>query len=284
MISPSVPVVLVGCGNMGQAMLSGWLRNSLQPEVLVIATRKGPSALPLESQKTTLRFFPGSSALPKNLRAAAVVLAIKPDSLPEAARDCRFLAEPETVFLSVVAGIPLETLQAYLGPEARIVRAMPNTPAAVGRGATVLCAGPRVSESQKALCQFLGESTGMAFWLDDESLMDTVTALSGSGPAYVFHMTEALAEAGKILGLPANLAMALARQTICGAGELMYQSSATASQLRKNVTSPGGTTEAGLGVLMPELSSLMTKTLRAAEKRGEILGTKRSAKPTINDA
>lgn len=283
MISPSIPVVLVGCGNMGRAMLSGWLRSGLEPEAIVIATGKGASPLPAESQKAALRFFPGSSALPKRLKAAAVVLAVKPDSLPEAAKDCRFLAGPETVFLSLIAGIALETLQAYLGPEARIVRAMPNTPAAVGRGATALCPGPGVSENQKTLCQYLGESTGLALWLDNESLMDAVTALSGSGPAYVFHMTEALAEAGERLGLPPNLAMALARQTVCGAGELMYQSPATPSQLRRNVTSPGGTTEAGLRVLMPELKSLMAKTLRAAEIRGEILGTNRGAKTTIKD-
>ncbi|NKD44861.1 pyrroline-5-carboxylate reductase [Haematospirillum jordaniae] len=284
MLSPLKPVVLFGCGNMGRAMLSGWLRNGFDPGHILVIARRGHADLPEGTQHPALRVVQNVGDLPRTLKASAVVFAVKPRALAGVMGSCRFLVNPETVFLSVAAGISLKTLQDGLGSQARSVRAMPNTPTAVGRGVTALCAGPGVGEEQKKLCHTLGESTGLAVWLDDEHLMDAVTALSGSGPAYVFHMTEALTKAGEALGLPPGLATALARHTVCGSGELMYQSADTAEQLRQYVTSPGGTTEAGLSVLMPELTALMTRTLQAAAERSAYLGTKESHTDAINNS
>ncbi|NKD85474.1 pyrroline-5-carboxylate reductase [Haematospirillum jordaniae] len=284
MLSPLKPVVLFGCGNMGRAMLSGWLRNGFDPGHILVIARRGHADLPEGTQHPALRVVQNVGDLPRTLKASAVVFAVKPRTLAGVMGSCRFLVNPETVFLSVAAGISLKTLQDGLGSQARSVRAMPNTPTAVGRGVTALCAGPGVGEEQKKLCHTLGESTGLAVWLDDEHLMDAVTALSGSGPAYVFHMTEALTKAGEALGLPPGLATALARHTVCGSGELMYQSADTAEQLRQYVTSPGGTTEAGLSVLMPELTALMTRTLQAAAERSAYLGTKESHTDAINNS
>ncbi|NKD77389.1 pyrroline-5-carboxylate reductase [Haematospirillum sp. H1815] len=284
MLSPLMPVVLVGCGNMGRAMLSGWLRNGFDPGNILVIARKGHADLPEGAQHPDLRVLRDIGDLPRTQKASAVVFAVKPGAMAGVMGSCRFLVNPETVFLSVAAGISLKTLQDGLGSQTRSVRAMPNTPTAVGRGVTALCAGPGVGEEQKKLCHTLGESTGLAVWLDDERLMDAVTALSGSGPAYIFHMTEALTKAGEALGLPPRLATALARHTVCGSGELMYQSADTAEQLRQYVTSPGGTTEAGLAVLMPELTSLMTRTLQAAAERSAYLGTRESHADAIKNS
>ena len=284
MLSPLMPVILVGCGNMGQAMLSGWLHSGFDPGNILVIARWGHADLPEGAQHPDLRVLRDIGDLPRTQKASAVVFAVKPGALAGVMDSCRFLVNPETVFLSVAAGIALKTLQDGLGLQARSVRAMPKIPTAVGRGVTALCAGPGVGEEQKKLCHTLGESTGLAVWLDDERLMDAVTALSGSGPAYIFHMTEALAKAGEALGLPPGLATALARHTVCGSGELMYQSADTAEQLRQYVTSPGGTTEAGLAVLMPELTPLMTRTLQAAAERSRYLGTRESHANTIKNS
>lgn len=261
-------IVLVGCGKMGQAMLNGWLAQGVDAaRVLVV----DPFAKGLPAGVQTLT---EASAIPAGATADVVVVAVKPQVLADAIAPYRQFAASGAVFLSVAAGKTIAGFHALLGAEAKIVRAMPNTPAAVGRGMTVLCAGAGVSEAEKARCQTLAQAVGVAAWLEDEALMDAVTAISGSGPAYIFHLTEALEQAARALGLPEELSAVLARQTVAGAGELLAQASESPEQLRKNVTSPGGTTAAALEVLMnPEtgLPPLMVRATAAAERRGREL-------------
>jgi pyrroline-5-carboxylate reductase len=182
-------------------------------------------------------------------------------------------AGPATVFLSVAAGKTLAVFETYLGSEAVVVRAMPNTPAAIGRGMIVGCPNERVSDGQKALCDSLMAAVGEVAWIDDEALMDAVTGVSGSGPAYVFLLIECLAQAGRAAGLPGDLADRLALVTVSGAGELARQSAESPTVLRENVTSPNGTTQAALEVLMAEdgLAPLMTKAVAAATQRSREL-------------
>lgn len=269
MTTPHYQIVLVGCGKMGQAMLNGWLAQGVGADQVLVVD---PSATGLPAGVAAL---PNASALPAGTTAEVVVVAVKPQVLADAIAPYRQFAATGAVFLSVAAGKTIASFHALLGADAKIVRAMPNTPAAVGRGMTVLCAGAGVSAAEKARCQTLAEAVGIAAWLADEDLMDAVTAISGSGPAYVFHMTEALAQAGRALGLPDDVSAVLARQTVAGAGELLARASDSPEQLRKNVTSPGGTTAAALEVLMdPEtgLPPLMARATAAAERRGRELG------------
>jgi pyrroline-5-carboxylate reductase len=182
----------------------------------------------------------------------------------------------KAVFLSIAAGKPIAFFRAHLGGDKAIVRAMPNTPAAVRRGITVCCAGPGIDARGRELCQSLLEAVGEVGWIEDESLMDAVTAVSGSGPAYVFLLAETLAEAGIRQGLPADLATRLARATVAGSGELLRQSEDSSEQLRKNVTSPGGTTAAALAVLMTQpggVPDLMIEAVAAATRRGKELAS-----------
>jgi pyrroline-5-carboxylate reductase len=205
----------------------------------------------------------------------AVVLAVKPQAMAEVLGEVAPLARPGSVVLSVAAGWTIGNFQKVLGSEAAIVRAMPNTPAAVGRGVSVLCANAQVSAEQRALCGALLAAVGEVHWIDDETLMDAVTGVSGSGPAYVFYLAECLAEAGIAAGLPRDLAAGLARATVSGAGELLHRSPLAASQLRENVTSPGGTTAAALEVLRAEegLKALMEKAVAAAVRRSRELSS-----------
>jgi pyrroline-5-carboxylate reductase len=191
----------------------------------------------------------------------------------DVARHYRRFATPETVFLSIAAGKTLAFFSRQLGAEAAIVRAMPNTPAAIGRGITVACPNPYASAVQIALCDRLLAAAGEVAWVDDEALIDAVTAVSGSGPAYVFLLIECLAKAGIAAGLPADLAVRLARATVAGSGELARLSSEPAEVLRQNVTSPGGTTRAALDVLMAAdgLETLMRKAVAAAAARSREL-------------
>ena len=181
--------------------------------------------------------------------------------------------QPGTVFLSIAAGKPLRYFAAALGADAAVVRAMPNTPAAIGRGMTVLCANDRAGREDRAVCGALMAAVGEVAWIDDEALMDAVTAVSGSGPAYVFYLIECLAEAAVVAGLPAALAARLARQTVLGAAELARQSDAAPATLRENVASPGGTTEAALKVLMGAagLQPLLTHAVAVAAQRSREL-------------
>ena len=259
-------ILLVGCGKMGGALLNGWLARGT-PAALVSVIEPMRPTVP-----DGVSHYAAATALAPDYRPSVVVFAVKPQSMDEVAPAYAKFAGPETVFLSIAAGKPIGYFEAALGGGA-IVRAMPNTPAAVGRGITVLCANDRVSAQQKAVCTGLMESVGDVAWIDDEALMDAVTGLSGSGPAYVFHLVEAMAAAGEAAGLPGELAMQLARATVAGSGELLAQSSDPAGTLRENVTSPGGTTAAALEILMGPsgLTKLMTAAIvRATERSREL--------------
>lgn len=263
-------VVLVGGGRMGGALAAGWRRGPLAPTRLVVVEPDEAAAArlaPLGAARV-----PTPAALPRDSEFAAIVYAVKPQVMVEILPACAGAGGADTVHLSVAAGCPIALFERHLGP-VPIVRAMPNTPAAIGRGMTVACANDAVGCTQRALCKRLLEAVGAVAWIDDESLMDAVTAVSGSGPAYVFLLAECLAEAAAAAGLPAPLARRLAEETVAGAGALMAESEGSAAALRRNVTSPGGTTEAALSVLMAAdgLAPLMTRAVRAAAARARAL-------------
>jgi pyrroline-5-carboxylate reductase len=258
-------ILLVGCGKMGGALLAGWKKRPSAETIAVIEPMA--AAMPKGVKR-----YAAIAALPKNFVPAVVVFAVKPQSLAEALPAyIRFAGK--AVFLSIAAGKTLRFFARHLGDEAAVVRTMPNTPAAIGRGITVACANPNVTATQQKLCGRLLKAAGEVAWIDDEALLDPVTAVSGSGPAYVFLLIECLAEAGVAAGLPRDLALRLARATVAGSGELARLSSDDASQLRKNVTSPGGTTEAALKVLMADngLAPLMRRAIGAATVRSREL-------------
>lgn len=236
------PILLVGFGKMGGAMLSGWRERGLQAAVAVDPARP-PSPGPEVSVVAS------AADIPAGFAPAAVVLAVKPQNAAETLPlYARFATS--AVMLSIMAGRTIAGMTKLLGPGAPIVRAMPNTPAAVRQGVTVACPGPGVSAAQRALCDTLLGAIGAVAWVEDEGLLDPVTAVSGSGPAYVFLLAELLEAAAVAQGIPADLARLLARQTVAGSGALLAASSEDAAQLRRNVTSPKGTTEAALAVLM----------------------------------
>jgi pyrroline-5-carboxylate reductase len=263
-------VLLVGCGKMGGAMLQGWLERGSARRFVVV--EPGPGAAVFAARPDVV-VHGDAIALDLDLRPSVVVLAVKPQMMDAAIRHYQRFAGPDTVFLSIAAGKTLTYFARHLGEQAAIVRAMPNTPAAIGRGITVACPNPRVGPAQIALCNRLLAAVGEVGWVDDERLMDAVTAVSGSGPAYVFLLIECLAKAGSASGLPEDLALRLARATVAGAGELARLSSEPAGVLRQNVTSPGGTTLAALNVLMAEdgLEPLLAKAVAAAAARSREL-------------
>ena len=262
------PVALVGAGKMGGAMLEGWLALGLEPQqALVIDPKPAPEIQTLAGRGVTLN--PPRSTMSK---ARVVFLAVKPQVAAEVLPGVSGLVGDDTVVVSIMAGKTLAFLESVL-PGAALVRAMPNTPAAIGRGMTVAVPNKKVTAAQKKLAHNLLAATGAVEWIEDETLMDAVTAVSGSGPAYIFHLTEALAKAGVVVGLPPQLAETLARATVAGSGELLHRSPHHPAILRQNVTSPGGTTAAALNVLMaPDgLEALMTKAVAAATKRSREL-------------
>ncbi len=261
-------LVLVGAGKMGGALLEGWLRLGLNPKnAAVLEPQPAPDIAALAQRGVKL------NPDPKTLSGAtAVVIAVKPQIAAQAVPALAPLVSPSTVVVSIMAGRTLQFLGAALNRPCALVRAMPNTPAAIGRGITV--AVPRsASAAQRELADRLLAATGAVEWIDDEALMDAVTAVSGSGPAYVFLLAEALAQAGVAAGLPAPLAARLARETVAGAGELLHRSPLPAAVLRENVTSPGGTTAAALTVLLGEngVAALMTRAVAAATARSREL-------------
>jgi pyrroline-5-carboxylate reductase len=263
-------LVLVGAGKMGGALLQGWLQLGLAPaQLAVIEPQPSPDIAALAPRGLKL-----NPALDGLARPAAVVIAVKPQNADEIMPMLVPIASGPTVFVSIMAGKTLAFLTRSLTPQAAIVRSMPNTPAAVGRGITVAVANPQTNPAQRALANRLLAATGGVEWVDDESLLDAVTAVSGSGPAYVFLLAESLAKAGAAAGLPPPLAARLARATIAGSGELLHRSALDAAMLRQNVTSPGGTTAAALDVLMAEqgLDPLMRKAVAAATRRSRELG------------
>jgi pyrroline-5-carboxylate reductase len=262
------PLVLIGAGNMGGAMLEGWLALGLDPAKVVVIE---PQPAPVVSALTArgVRLNPDL----RGLQAAAIIIAVKPQMAPEVVPELGPLLGHSTVVVSIMAGRRLAFLEQALPAGAAIVRAMPNTAAAVGRGITVAVANAKVAASQRDLADRLLGATGRVEWIADEALLDAVTAVSGSGPAYVFLLAESLARAGAAAGLPAELAERLARATVDGAGELLHRSPLDAATLRKNVTSPGGTTAAALDVLMDKngLDPLLERAVAAATKRSRDL-------------
>lgn len=265
------PLLLVGCGKMGGALLRGWLDRGLPPAEVAIVE---PNAKTIcESLPAGLRLLPDAAALPADFAPAVVVLAVKPQAMDGVLPAYRRFVRPGTVFLSIAAGKTIAFFERHLGAEAAILRAMPNTPAAIGRGITVGCPNANVTADQKAQCGALLEAAGDVAWVEAEALLDPVTAVSGGGPAYVFLLIECLARAGVEAGLPEDLAMRLARATVAGAGELAWRSPEPPSVLRQNVTSPGGTTLEALKILgAPDgLQPLLTKAIAAATRRSREL-------------
>ena len=261
-------VVLVGAGRMGGALLEGWLRLGLDAKhVAVIEPQPSPQISAFVNRG--LRLNPDLKSLGS---VTAIVVALKPQVAPQALPALVPLISASTVVVSIMAGRTLQFLAGALKETNALVRAMPNTPAAIGRGITVAMAR-NASVAQRQLADRLLAATGSVEWVDDETLMDAVTAVSGSGPAYVFLLAEALAQAGAASGLPPQLAAKLARETVAGSGELLHRSPLDAAALRENVTSPGGTTAAALAVLMAKdgLSPLMAKAVAAATKRSREL-------------
>jgi pyrroline-5-carboxylate reductase len=259
-------IVLVGAGKMGGAMLEGWLGLGLDPNTLaVIEPQPSPEVAALAARG--VRLNPAGSAA-----ADAIVLAVKPQVAPEIMPTVAPRVGVATVVVSIMAGRTLGFLAQHL-PQAALVRAMPNTPAAIGRGITVAVPNARVSSGQRTLVHRLLSATGVVEWIADEGLMDAVTAVSGSGPAYLFLLAEALAQAGTAAGLPAELSAKLARATVAGSGELLHRSPLDPAILRQNVTSPGGTTAAALDVLLgPDgLARLMNRAVAAATRRSREL-------------
>jgi pyrroline-5-carboxylate reductase len=261
-------LVLVGAGKMGGALLEGWLRLGLDPRrIAVLEPLPRPEVAALAAHG--LRLNPDPNTLNN---AAAVVIALKPQVAAQALPALALLVSASTVVVSIMAGRTLQFLSTALARPCALVRAMPNTPAAIGRGITV--AVPRNANStQRELADRLLAATGSVEWIDDEALMDAVTAVSGSGPAYVFLLAETLAQAGAAAGLPLPLAQKLARETVAGSGELLHRSALDAAALRENVTSTGGTTAAALAVLMGQngLAALMTRAIAAATARSREL-------------
>lgn len=268
----SGPLLLVGCGKMGGALLEGWLGRGLDPASVWIVEPSGDHLRAFLDRG--VRQVAAADALPRDLKPALIVLAVKPQMLEAALPQYRGFAEAGAAVLSIAAGWRIAAFEEVLGSQTPVVRAMPNTPAAVGRGMTVLCANTHCDGALRGLAGDLLAAVGETAWVEDEGLIDPVTAVSGGGPAYVFLLIECLAEAGEKAGLPADLAMQLARVTVSGAGALVDQSSEPAATLRKNVTSPAGTTLEALNVLMAEdgLQPLMTKAIAAATARSRELG------------
>lgn len=274
MTSAAGGLLLVGCGKMGGALLSGWIEAGRSPASITVVE---PEAASFRKAVSSLPEGIGHVKSPHELsgayRAAIVVLAVKPQIMDEVVPNFRRFADDGAAILSIAAGRTIDYFQDGLGKRSAIVRAMPNTAAAIGSGITAAIANAYVTADQHALCDQLLTAVGEVVWLTDEAHMDAVTAVSGSGPAYVFHLVECMAKAGEEAGLPPKLAAQLARATVSGAGTMLVLSPEEPAKLRQNVTSPGGTTEAALKVLMaPDgLQPLMTKAVAAAAKRSREL-------------
>ncbi|MEQ8603073.1 MAG: pyrroline-5-carboxylate reductase [Marivibrio sp.] len=265
------PLLLIGCGKMGGAMLDGWLKSGVAAAGVHIVDPTG--AAPFQG-RDRVTIHAGADDLPDDLDPEVVVLAVKPQQMDDVLAPLARFAGPETLFVSVAAGKTIGYFERMLGAEAAIVRAMPNTPAAIGRGITVCCPNEVCSAGQKALAERLLKAVGEAETVEDEALIDAVTGLSGGGPAYTFLLIECMAKAGVEAGLPDALAAKLALHTVAGAGELAIQSDEEPAELRRNVTSPKGTTEQALNVLMREqdgLGPLMTEAIAAATRRSKEL-------------
>lgn len=258
---------------MGGALLSGWLAEGLAPrDVFVRDPQPSPEVARLVAERGIPLNFSIADIAARN--PSVVLLAVKPQAMVSVLPDLTPLVSPDTLFISIAAGTSLVRLKELLGIDVHAVRAMPNTPAAVGRGITVACANRATTPEQRALATALLSAVGEVGWVESEPSIDAVTAISGSGPAYVFYLAECLAAAGEALGLAPDLAMRLARATVSGAGEMLHRLDDAPAILRKNVTSPGGTTAAALDILMGEggLSPLLRRATAAARDRARELG------------
>lgn len=259
-------LVLLGCGKMGSAMLAGWLSDGLKPSSVWVLD-------PYPSDWLKEQGVAINQPLPAN--PAIVLIAVKPQMMGEALPKLQALGNGDTLFLSVAAGVSIATYQDMLGAQSPIIRAMPNTPAAIGRGITAIVGNAMATSDQMENAERLLSAIGQVVRLDNEGQIDAVTAVSGSGPAYVFHLIETLAAAGEAQGLSADLSLALAKATVGGAGQLAEDAAEDPGQLRKNVTSPNGTTQAALEVLMdPEngFPALLNRAVQAAADRSKELG------------
>ncbi len=265
------PLLLVGAGKMGGAMLAGWLARGLDRAKVVVVDPAPPPEVKALLDARGIRHEIGVPSLPAP--PSVMLMAVKPQVMDAVLAPLVGLAAPSTLLLSIAAGRTIASYEKHLKPGTPVIRTMPNTPAAIGRGITVCVANSHVSVRDRALCEALMSAVGEVDWVGDEALIDAVTAVSGSGPAYVFLLVEAMAAAGIEAGLDPELSMRLARATVSGSGELLHQSDLPAGTLRQNVTSPGGTTAAALSVLMGQdgLEALMTRAIEAATRRGREL-------------
>ena len=261
-------LVLVGAGKMGSAMLDGWLARGLDPKKIIVIEPQ-----PVKAVKALARRGVKLNPKDKVGVASAIVIAVKPQNAPEAVPPLARYVDKTTLVLSIMAGRTIGFLEKSLPTGTAIVRAMPNTPAAIGRGISVAVANAKISMRQRKQASDLLAAIGKVEWVDDEALMNAVTALSGSGPAYIFLLAECMARAGVAAGLPKELATRLARETVAGSAELLHRSDLDAATLRQNVTSPGGTTAAALEVLMGPggFDQLLTQAIAAATQRSRDL-------------
>ena len=266
----AAPLLLIGAGRMGSALLKGWIARGLGP-VLVIETNPSPELKRLAKRDVTL--LESIDDAPKKLRAC--VIALKPQILKTEAARLRAIAESGTPMISIAAGSSIRLMSKAWGKTARVIRTMPNTPGSIGEGISALYAAPNATRADRKLAESLLAALGEIIWVKRETDIDTVTAVSGSGPAYVFLLVECLEEAARREGLPPSIAHRLARKTIIGAGALLKADDAPAETLRRNVTSPHGTTEAALHVLMAKngLAPLIKRAVSAARRRARELAT-----------
>ena len=271
MLQSGERILVLGGGNMGCALIGGWLDAGLTPDALLVVDPHRGEALAKLIERYGWRH---ETETPADFSPTVALLAVKPQMMGDALPPLKAALSPETLIVSIAAGTTVAALSKHLGEvdgqERPIVRAMPNTPSLIGRGITGAYPNAQVSEERRSVADTLLAASGPVEWVDREALIDAVTAVSGSGPAYVFHLAECMAKAGEAMGLPADLAMRLARHTVAGAGELMIRSDETPAKLRQNVTSPNGTTQAGLDVLMDDftgLPPLIERTVRAARDR-----------------
>jgi len=259
-------LVLLGCGKMGSALLAGWLREGLSPGAVHVIDPH-PSDWLMGTGVSVNGDLPAAPAV--------VLIAVKPQMMGAALPQLQQMGGGTTLFVSIAAGTKIVSFEQVLGAATPLVRSMPNTPAAIGRGITAIVGNAKASAADLDLAEGLLSAVGQVVRLEDEGQIDAVTAVSGSGPAYVFHLIETLAAAGEAEGLAPDLAMKLAKATVGGAGQLAEDSDESPAQLRINVTSPGGTTAAALAVLMDEATgfpALMTRAVKAAADRGRELG------------
>jgi len=271
MTGPSLhgTVLLFGAGKMGGALIEGWLAGGLDPVNIAVIDPAPPAEIARLLTEQKIARDPD----PKTFSPDAIVIAVKPQLADEVVPKVAFFVKPKTIVVSIMAGRTIASIESGLPAFAAIVRAMPNMPASIRRGITVAVANKRVNSIERSLANDLLAVVGAVEWVEDETLIDVVTAVSGSGPAYVFLLTECMTRAGIEAGLPADLAMKLARETVAGAGELLHRSRQDAAKLRESVTSPGGTTAAALEILGGNngLQPLFTRAIAAAAKRSRDL-------------